>query len=87
MGSQLLISVSSWDTRVALVEQGRLAELYLERRENPVVTANVYKGRVTRVLPGMDAAFVDIGLERPGYLNVEEVSEGWDPFFNFWLQD
>ena len=87
MSSQLLISVSPWDTRVALMEQGRLAELYLEHRKNPVVTANIYKGRVGRVLPGMDAAFMDIGLERPGYLNVEEVSEGWDSFFNFWLQD
>ncbi|MBW1991255.1 MAG: Rne/Rng family ribonuclease [Deltaproteobacteria bacterium] len=87
MGSLLLISVSPWDTRVALVEQGRLAELYLERRKSPQVTANIYKGKVTRVVPGMDAAFVDIGLERPGYLSAEEVWEGWDPFYNLWLQE
>ncbi len=87
MGSQLLISVSPWDTRVALVEHGRLAELYLERRHQPDPTANVYKGRVVKVLPGMDAAFVDIGLERPAYLFVEEVSEQWDKFFNFWLEE
>lgn len=87
MASQLLISVSPWDVRVALVEQGRLAEFYLERRHNPDPAANIYKGRVVRVLPGMDAAFVDIGLERPAYLNVEEVSEQRNGYFDFWLEN
>jgi ribonuclease G len=87
MASQILISASPWDVRVALLEQGRLAELYLERRGHPDPTGNICKGRVMRVLPGMDAAFVDIGLERPAYLNVKEVAGQWDTFFNFWLKD
>jgi ribonuclease G len=86
MANQILISVSPWDSRVALVEQGRLAELYLERRQQPDPTTNIYKGRVVKVLPGMDAAFVDIGLERHAYLYAEEVSEQWDSFFSFWLE-
>jgi ribonuclease G len=87
MASQILISVSPWDVRVALLEQGRLAELYLERRGHPDPTGNIYQGRVVRLLPGMDAAFVDIGLGRPAYLNVKEVTGQWDTFFNFWLKD
>ncbi len=86
MANLLLISVSPWDARVALVEHGRLAEFYLERRRHPDPTANIYKGRVVRVLPGMDAAFVDIGLERPAFLYADEISEHWDSFFSFWLE-
>lgn len=85
MGSQLLISVSPWDTRVALIEQGGLAEFYLEQHHAPDLTGNIYRGAVVRVLPGMDAAFVDIGLERPGYLNVDDVSEQQGNFFDLWL--
>jgi ribonuclease G len=87
MGSLLLISVSPWDRRAALLENGRLAELYLERRQQPDLTANIYKGRVVKVVPGMDAAFVDIGLERPAYLFVDEVAEHRDDFFSFWLEE
>jgi ribonuclease G len=87
MGSQLLISVSPWDTRVALAEQGRLAEFYLEQRHAPDLTGNIYKGAVARVLPGMDAAFVDVGLERPGYLNVDEISEQQGSFYDLWLEN
>jgi ribonuclease G len=87
MGNLLLITVSPWDRRAALLENGRLAELYLERRHQPDPTANIYRGRVVKVLPGMDAAFVDIGRERPAYLFVDEVAEQWDSFFNFWLEE
>lgn len=87
MSSLLLISVSPWDRRAALLEQGRLVEFYLERRQQPDLTANIYKGRVVRVAPGMDAAFVDIGLERPAYLFVDEVAEQGDNFFSFWLEE
>ncbi|MDI6852193.1 MAG: Rne/Rng family ribonuclease [Deltaproteobacteria bacterium] len=87
MGSQLLISVSPWDDRVALTEQGRLVEFYLEQRRAPDLTGNIYKGVVVRVLPGMDAAFVDIGLNRPGYLNVEEISGQQGGFYDLWLEN
>ena len=55
------------------MEEGRLAEMYLERPQRRSLVGNVYKGRVENVLPGMDAAFVDIGLERNGFLAVGEV--------------
>ncbi len=87
MHGLLLISVSPWDRRAALLEQGRLVEFFLERRGQPDLTANIYKGRVMRVAPGMDAAFVDIGLERPAYLFVDEVAGQWDSFFSFWLEE
>jgi ribonuclease G len=70
---QLLVSRDSLETRVALLEEGRLAELYLERASRPSLVGNIYKGRVENVLAGMDAAFVDIGLERNGFLHVDEV--------------
>jgi ribonuclease G len=87
MANLLLISVAECDTRVALVEEGRLAEFFLERQSQSDPTGNIYKGRVAKVLPGLGAAFVDVGLSRPGYLFVEEVSDRYDDFFNFWLKE
>ncbi len=71
---QLIISRDSLETRVALVEEGRLAELYVERPGQASLVGNIYKGRVENVLAGMDAAFVDIGLDRNGFLYVGEVA-------------
>lgn len=87
MANLLLISVAECDTRVALVEEGRLAEFFLERHSQSDPTGNIYKGRVAKVLPGLGAAFIDAGLSRPGYLFVEEVSDRLDDFINFWLKD
>lgn len=70
---QLLVSVDSLETRVALVEDGRAAEFYVERPGQASLVGNIYKGRVENVLAGMEAAFVDIGLERNGFLYVDEV--------------
>jgi ribonuclease G len=70
---RLLISRDRYETRVALLEDGRLAEFLLERPGDPSLVGNIYKGRVQNVLAGMDAAFVDIGKERNGYLCVDEV--------------
>ncbi|MBM4286187.1 MAG: Rne/Rng family ribonuclease [Deltaproteobacteria bacterium] len=86
MSHQLLISVAARDTRIALLEEGRLAEYCVETHLQQDPTGNIYTGRVAKVLPGMAAAFVDIGLERPAYLYVEEVADQWDDFYNFWLQ-
>ncbi len=87
MAIQLIISKAACDTRAALVEEGRLTEFFLERHADQDPTGNIYKGRVLRVLPGIAAAFVDIGLERPAYLYVEEVSDSWDDFYNLWLNE
>lgn len=87
MATQLIISKADCDTRAALVEDGRLAEFFLERRQEQDPTGNIYQGRVLKVLPGIAAAFVDIGLERPAYLYVEEVSDNWDDLYSLWLKD
>ena len=86
MPNLLLISVTEWDTRVAFLEDGRLAEFYVEGRAQNGPVGNVYKGRVTRLLPGMAAAFVDVGLERPAYLFAEDVTAQEDEFFQVWLK-
>jgi len=83
----LLISVAGGDTRVALVEEGRLAEFYVETHLSNGVVGNIYKGRVVKLLPGMAAAFVDLGLERPAYLFAEEVTAQEDEFYQLWVKD
>ena len=70
---ELLISVSVTEKRVAVVEDGRVAEVYLERPERRSITGNIYLGTVDNVLPGMEAAFVEIGLEKNGFLFVDEI--------------
>ncbi len=72
MKREIVINVSSLEARVALLEDGSLAEFYLERDQRRGLVGNIYKGKVTRVLPGMQAAFVDIGLEKAGFLHVSD---------------
>lgn len=69
---EILINVTPQETRVAIVENGSLQEVSIERRLNRGIVGNIYKGKVNRVLPGMEAAFVDIGLERSGFLHVSD---------------
>lgn len=73
MTKDLVINTTSHETRVALLENGHIAELYIERVRERGVVGNVYKGKVIRVLPGMQAAFVDIGLEKAAFLYVADV--------------
>ncbi len=74
MGERILINVDLKETRVAIVEDAGCAEVYVERKRERTIAGNIYKGRVVKVLPGMDAAFVDIGVGRAGFLYVSEVS-------------
>ena len=64
MSEEILVNVTPRETRVAVVENGMLQELHIERGWRRGVVGNIYKGRVQRVMPGMQAAFVDIGLDR-----------------------
>ena len=73
MYNYLLINATSYEIRIALVEHGNLVEFYLERPVEKGMVGNIYRGRVVRVLPGMQAAFVDLGLERTGFLYVDDV--------------
>jgi ribonuclease G len=70
---ELLVSVDVTEQRVAVLEDGRVAEVYLERPERRSIAGNIYKGVVDNVLPGMEAAFVEIGLEKNGFLFVDEI--------------
>ena len=73
MANELIINSRPHETRVALVENGLVVELHIERRTGQEYMGNVYRGKVVRVLPGMQAAFVDIGLDRTAFLYVSEV--------------
>ena len=75
---EILIDCGPVETRVALTENGRLAELFLERARRNGSVGDIYLGRVSRVLPGMQAAFVDIGLEKDSFLYVADVRDEWD---------
>ena len=70
---ELLISVDVGEQRVAILEDDRVAEVYLERPERRSIAGNIYLGTVDNVLPGMEAAFVEIGLEKNGFLYVDEI--------------
>ena len=80
MGAVLVINATGVETRVALVENGAISEYYLERKKDKGIVGNIYKGKVVRVLPGMQAAFVDIGLEKAAFLYVSDVF--YDPDFS-----
>lgn len=73
MSEEILINVSPVETRVALVENGVVQEFYIERSHGESYVGNIYKGKVVRVLPGMQAAFVDIGLERTGFIHAADM--------------
>ena len=70
---ELLVSVAASERRVAVLEDDRVAEVYLERPERRSIAGNIYKGTVDNVLPGMEAAFVQIGLDKNGFLYVDEI--------------
>ncbi len=73
MAEELLINVSAFETRVALLAEGHVQEIHLARPEGYSRTGNIYLGKVERVVPGMQAAFVDCGLDRPGFLHVRDI--------------
>jgi ribonuclease G len=73
LSTDILISSDPWENRVAILEEGRLAEIYVEREER--VIGSIYKGKVVNVLPGMGASFVDIGLGRNAFLYVDDINK------------
>ncbi len=78
-GDEILINVTPRETRVAVVENGVLQEILIERAGKRGLVGNIYKGRVCRVLPGMEAAFVDSGLERAAFLHVSDIRSETQP--------
>src|ERR1041385_4387079 len=73
MNKEMIISSGAHDTRVAILEEDQVVEVFIERENQRGVVGNIYKGRVSKVLPGMQSSFIDIGLERGAFLYVTEV--------------
>ncbi|MEL6114409.1 ribonuclease G [Photobacterium sp. SP02] len=73
MSTELLINVTPSETRVAMIEGGNLQEIHIERESKRGIVGNIYKGKVSRVLPGMQAAFVDIGLDKAAFLHASDI--------------
>jgi ribonuclease G len=80
MSKEMVISANSHETRVAILEEGQLCEYYVEREKEFALVGSIYKGRVTRVLPGMQSAFVEIGLDGDAFLYVSDFLEGIEEF-------
>ena len=74
MGVEIAISLSREETRVAVLDNGVVTDLYGDRANNKDFVGNIYKGRVAKVLPGMQAAFVDIGLDKAAFMHVSDLS-------------
>ena len=73
MPSEILINSNAREIRVALIENNQLAELFIEHQASKGIVGNIYKGRVTKVLPGMQVAFVDMGLDKAGFLCANDI--------------
>ena len=80
MQKELIIATTSQETKVAILEDDELVEYYIERHRSQGIVGNIYKGKVTKVLPGMQSAFVDIGLERDAFLYVSDFFEDTEEY-------
>src|SRR2546421_4148487 len=80
MNKEMIVSSNGHETIVAILEDDLVAEIFIERERQRGVVGNVYKGRVSKVLPGMQSSFIDIGLERDGFLYVAEVIDTLEEF-------
>src|SRR3954468_17809157 len=80
MNKEMIVSSNGHETMVAILEDDLVAEIFVERERHRGVVGNVYKGRVSKVLPGMQSSFIDLGLERDGFLYVADVIDTLDEF-------
>lgn len=87
MYKQLVINVTDHETRVAFLEDSTIVELFIRRKDDSDIAGNVYKGRVQRVLPGMQAAFVDVGLDQAAFIYVDDVIGGFHEYEKMFAQD
>src|SRR3954467_8319337 len=82
MSREIVINAAKHESRIAVLDEGQVVELWVERTRHRTIVGNIYKGRVTKVLPGMQSAFVDVGLERDAFLYVFDVVEALEEFVN-----
>ena len=83
MDSEILIDVTRDEIRVGLLDGGQVVEFYVERKRDASLVGNIYKGKVVKILPGMQSAFVDIGLEKAAFLYVTDIHAGLEEFAPF----
>src|SRR6184192_2880859 len=80
MSREIVINATKHESRIAVLDEGQVVELWVERTRQRTIVGNIYKGRVTKVLPGMQSAFVDLGLERDAFLYVSDVIEDLEEY-------
>src|SRR6202140_1940034 len=80
MSREIVINAAKHESRIAVLDEGQVVELWVERTRHRTIVGNIYKGRVTKVLPGMQSAFVDLGLERDAFLYVSDVLEDLEDY-------
>src|SRR6266568_7810041 len=80
MAREIVINATKHESRIAVLDEGQVAELWVERHRHRTIVGNIYKGRVTKVLPGMQSAFVELGLERDAFLYVSDVLEDFEEY-------
>src|SRR5205807_3783235 len=80
MTKEMIVSSNGHETMVAILEDDLVAEVFVERERQRGTVGNVYKGRVSKILPGMQSSFIDVGLERDGFLYVAEVIDTLEEF-------
>jgi len=80
MAREIVINATKHESRIAVLDEGQVVELWVERTRHRTIVGNIYKGRVTKVLPGMQSAFVDLGLDRDAFLYVSDVIEDLEDF-------
>src|SRR5213595_1141415 len=80
MAREIVINATKHESRIAVLDEGQVVELWVERTRHRTIVGNIYKGRVTKVLPGMQSAFVDLGLERDAFLYVSDVIEDLEEY-------
>src|ERR1700741_568082 len=80
MSREIVINATRHESRIAGLDEGQVVELWVERTRHRTIVGNIYKGRVTKVLPGMQSAFVDLGLERDAFLYVSDVIEDLEEY-------
>src|SRR3989442_9023956 len=80
MSKEMIVTANGHETQVAILEDDLVSEMFIERERQRGVVGNVYKGRVSKVLPGMQCAFIDLGLERDGFLYVADVVDAMEEF-------
>jgi ribonuclease G len=87
MTSELIINVTREESRVALLEGGQVVELYIERKRDASLVGNIYKGKVLKILPGMQSSFIDIGLEKAAFLYVADIMTSVEEYYTAFLDN